>query len=68
VAAPEPTVVGRRGPELRNPWQRRSSIQQGGEVRGHRTRGGSEAHLCREVWSEATAYVAVYGCTPGSLF
>jgi hypothetical protein len=38
-------------------WQRRSSPQQGGEVQGRGTRGSVEAHLCREVWSEATAYV-----------
>jgi hypothetical protein len=49
VAALEPTSAGRRGPELRNTWQRRSSTQQGGEVRGRGTHGGSGAHLCREV-------------------
>jgi hypothetical protein len=91
VAAPEPTSPGRRGPELRNMWQRRSSplgeAEPGamghvtaseptlagrrgpelGEVRGRGTRGSSEAHLCREVWSEATSYVAARGCTSCSL-
>jgi hypothetical protein len=44
--------------------QHRSSPQQGGEVRGHGTRGGTGAHLCKEVWSEATAYVVARGCMP----
>jgi hypothetical protein len=35
VAALEPTSTGRRGPELKNTWQCRSSTQQGGEARGH---------------------------------
>jgi hypothetical protein len=34
VVAPEPTSAGRRGLELRNVWQLRSSTQQG-EARGH---------------------------------
>jgi hypothetical protein len=44
-------------------WQRKSSPQQGGKVRGRGTRGGARAHLYREVWSEATAYVAARGWT-----
>jgi hypothetical protein len=32
VAAPEPTSAGRRGPELRNTWQRRSSLLGEGEL------------------------------------
>jgi hypothetical protein len=67
VVAPEPTSAGMCGPKLRDMWQCRSSPQQGGEVWGHGTRGGTGAHLCREVWSEATAYVAACGCTVCSL-
>jgi hypothetical protein len=67
VAAPELTSARRRGSELRDTWQRQSSPQQGGEVWGRGTRGGSRAHLYREVWSEATAYVAARGCMPHSL-
>jgi hypothetical protein len=63
VAAPEPTSAGRRGPRSRDTWQHRSSPQQGGDVRSRGTRDGSGAHLCREVWSKATAYVTAYGCT-----
>jgi hypothetical protein len=64
VAAPELTLSRRQGPELRDTW---SSPQQGGEVQDRETCGGTEAHLCREVWSEATAYVAARGCMPYSL-
>jgi hypothetical protein len=67
VAASELNSARRRGPEPRDTWQHRSSSQQGGEVRGHGTRGGSGVHLCRDVWSEATACVAACGCTPCSL-
>jgi hypothetical protein len=67
VAAPELTSTRWRGPGPRDTWQHRSSPQQGGEVRGHGTRGSAEAHLCSEVWSEAIAYVAVRECTPCSL-
>jgi hypothetical protein len=66
-AAPELTSARRQGPELRDTWQRRSSPQQGGEVRGSGTRSGAGAHFCREVWSEATTYVAARGCTLCSL-
>jgi hypothetical protein len=58
VAAPEPTSVGRRGPEVRNMWQRWSSTQQGGEARGHVTRGSTGAHLSKEVRSGAAGHVA----------
>jgi hypothetical protein len=68
VAAPELTSTRRRGPELRDTWWRRSSPQQGGEVRGRGTHGGSGVHLCRELWSEATAYVAARRGTSCSLF
>jgi hypothetical protein len=64
---PELTSASRRSPELRDTWRRRNSPQQVGEVRGHETRGGSGAYLCREVWSKATTYVAARGCTPCSL-
>jgi hypothetical protein len=58
VAAPEPTSVGRQGPELRNMWQHRSSTQQGGEARGHVTHDSTGAHLSKEVGSGATGHVA----------
>jgi hypothetical protein len=57
VAASEPTSIGRRGPEVRNIWQRRSSTQQGGEARGHVTRGSIGAHLSKEVRSGAVRHV-----------
>jgi hypothetical protein len=67
VVALEPTYVGRRGPELRDTWQRQRSPQQRGKVRGHGTCGGTRAHLCREVWSKAPTYVAARGCIHCSL-
>jgi hypothetical protein len=67
MTAPELTSSRRQGLKLRDTWQRRNSPQQGGKVRGHGTRDGAGAHLCREVWSEATAYVAVRGCMLCSL-
>jgi hypothetical protein len=67
VAAPELNSARRRGPGPWATWQHRSSPQQGDEVRGRGTHGGSGAHLCREVWSEATACVTVRGCTSCSL-
>jgi hypothetical protein len=57
VAAPEPTSTGRRGPELRNVWLRRSSTQQGDEDRGHGPRGSTGAHLSKEVRSGAAGHV-----------
>jgi hypothetical protein len=67
MAASKLTLARRQGSELRDTWRHQSSPQQGGEVRGRETRGGSRAHLCREVWSKATSYVTVRGCTPCSL-
>jgi hypothetical protein len=58
VAASEPTSLGRRGPELRNTWQRRSPPQQGGEVRSYGPRGSTRAHLNKEVRSGAAGHVA----------
>jgi hypothetical protein len=58
VAAPEPTSLGRRGPELRNMWWRRSSTQQRDEARGHEPHGSTGAHLSMEVRSGATRHVA----------
>jgi hypothetical protein len=58
VAVSEPTSTGRRGPELRNTWQRRSSTQQGGEARGHMPRGNTEDHLSKEVRSGTAGHVA----------
>jgi hypothetical protein len=60
VVAPELTSSRRQGPELRNTWQRRSSPQQGDEVRGRGTRDGAGAHLCREVWQRVNARLAPY--------
>jgi hypothetical protein len=57
MAAPEPTLVGRRGLELRNAWRRRSSTQQGDEVRGHGPHGSTGAHLSKEVRSGAAGHV-----------
>jgi hypothetical protein len=45
VAAPEPTSIGKRGPELRNAWRRQSSTQQGDEARGHGSHGSTGPHL-----------------------
>jgi hypothetical protein len=67
VAALELNSARRRGPGSRATWQHRSSPHQGGEVRVRGARGGSEAHLSREVWFEATVYVAAHGCTSYSL-
>jgi hypothetical protein len=58
MAAPEPTLVGRRGLELRNAWRRRSSTQQGDEARGHGARGSTGAHLSKEVRSGAVGHMA----------
>jgi hypothetical protein len=64
VAAPELNSARRQGSGPRDTWQHRSSPQQGGGLRGRGTRGVSGAHLCRELWSEATTCVTVRGCTP----
>jgi hypothetical protein len=58
VAASKPTSIWRQGMELRNTWQRRNSTQQGGETRGHRTRGSTGAHLSKEVRSGVVGHVA----------
>jgi hypothetical protein len=58
VAAPKPTSVGRRSPELRNAWRRRSSTQQGDEARGHRSHGSTGAHLSKEVRFGVAGHVA----------
>jgi hypothetical protein len=55
VTAPEPTSAGRRGPELRNAWKRRSSPL--GEAKPG-PRGSIEAHLSREVSSRAEEHIA----------
>jgi hypothetical protein len=64
VAVLELNSARRRGLGPHDTWQHRSLPQQGDDVRSHRTRGGSGAHLCRDVWSEATTCVVVHGCTP----
>jgi hypothetical protein len=58
VAALESTSTGRRGPELRNTWQRRSSTQQGGETQGHEPCDNTGAHLSKEVRFGAAGHVA----------
>jgi hypothetical protein len=63
VVAPGLNSARRQCPEPRDTWQHRRSPQQGGEVRGRRTRGGSGAHLYTEVWYEATACVVARECT-----
>jgi hypothetical protein len=57
MVAPEPTSVGRRGPELRNAWRRQSSTQQGDEAWGHGPHGSTRAHLSKEVRSGAVGHV-----------
>jgi hypothetical protein len=57
VAAPELTSARRRGSELRDTWRRWISSQQGGEVRGHTTRGSAEAHLSKEARFGATGHM-----------
>jgi hypothetical protein len=59
VTAPEFNLARRRGSGSRDTREHRK----GGELQGRGTRGGSGAHLCREVWSEDTAYMAAHGCT-----
>jgi hypothetical protein len=54
VTTPELNLASRRGLGPQATWRHQSSPQQGGEVRGHGTRGDSGAHLCREVWFKAT--------------
>jgi hypothetical protein len=49
----------RQSSEPWDTWQRRSSPQQGGEVRGRGTRDGTGAHLTKKVRSGAVGYVAV---------
>jgi hypothetical protein len=45
VVAPEPSLAGRQGPELRGTWQHRSPSLLGGGVRGRGVHGSSGAHL-----------------------
>jgi hypothetical protein len=59
VAAPEPSLVGKRSPEPRGTWRHWSPPQPRGEVRSRRTHDSVEAQLDREVRSEATEHVAV---------
>jgi hypothetical protein len=55
----EPGVKGHVAtPELTSVWRRGL---------GHGTCGGTGAHLCREVWSKDTDYVAARGCMHYSL-
>jgi hypothetical protein len=63
----EPNSVGKRGPKLRDTWQRRSSPKQGGETRAPGARGSVGAYLGRKVRSGAIGYVAIRGCMPCSL-
>jgi hypothetical protein len=59
LVAPELISIGRRGPELRNTWQRRSSTQQGDESQGNGTCGCIGAHLDRKMMSRAIGHVKV---------
>jgi hypothetical protein len=63
VAVLELTSVRRRGLGSQDTWQHWSSPRQGGDVRSWGTCGSARAHLCREVWSESTAYMTARGCT-----
>jgi hypothetical protein len=54
VAAPKLTSARRRDSESMDMWQRWSSPRQGGEVRGHGTRGSAGAYLYREVWTRGS--------------
>jgi hypothetical protein len=58
VAAPELTLSGRQGLELRDMWQHRSSHYQGGKVRSRGTRGSTGAHLNKEARSGAAGHVS----------
>jgi hypothetical protein len=68
VLASEPTSVRRRGLEPEDTWQCQSPAQPGDEVQSRGTCGSTEAHLSREVRSEAIGRVPVYGCTPCYLY
>jgi hypothetical protein len=57
VKAPEPTSAGKRGPELRDTWQRRSSPQQGDEVQSRGTHGSDGADLDKEARFSAVRHV-----------
>jgi hypothetical protein len=63
VTASELTSSRRQGLELRDTWQRRSSTQLGGEVRGRGTRGSTGVHLVNEVRSRAEGHVAAQELT-----
>jgi hypothetical protein len=53
--------VGRRGPELKSTWQRRSPPQWRGESWSHETRDRAEAHLNREAGFRAEGHVTARG-------
>jgi hypothetical protein len=63
VAAPEPTLAGRRGPKLRNTCKCQSSTQQVGEARGHETRGCTGAYLDKNAMSRAAGHVKILELT-----
>jgi hypothetical protein len=58
MAVPEPTSPRRRGPELRDMWQRQSSPQHRGKIRGRGTCGSVGAHLSMEERSRAMGHMA----------
>jgi hypothetical protein len=64
VMTSELSPVGRQGLEPRDAWQHRSPPQWGDRVRSHMMCGTVEAHLNREVGSEAEV---ARGSTPYSL-
>jgi hypothetical protein len=57
-AASEPSLVGRRGSEPRDAWQRRSPPQRGGGVQNRGARGSVGALLSGKAGSEATGRAA----------
>jgi hypothetical protein len=58
VAAPEPSRVGRQGPEPCDTWQHRSPPEQGGRVPSRGTRDSVGALPSREAGSGAVGHVA----------
>jgi hypothetical protein len=62
VAASEPSQAGRQDPEPRDPWQCRSTPEQGGRIQSRGIRDNIRALPSREAGSGAVGHVAV--CLP----
>jgi hypothetical protein len=58
VAMPDPSRAGRRGPELRGTWQRRSPPDQGGMLRSYGTCGNTGALPSKDAGYGAVGHVA----------